>query len=80
MEGGAAGLGGVVGGQTGWDETTALHARASIIVQIPWRGVALSNNIVCTFYQLWIYSVLFDLVFEVGTFLFFGVGFRVCVS
>jgi hypothetical protein len=42
VEGGAAGLG---GGQTEWAETTVLHARASIILQIPWRG-ALSNNMV----------------------------------
>ena len=51
MEGGAAGFGGGGGGGPGGDgqadlaETTALHARASIIVQIPWRGTALSNMV-----------------------------------
>jgi hypothetical protein len=49
VEGGAAGFGGGGGGGGGGQadlaETTALHARATIIVQIPWRGAALSNMV-----------------------------------
>jgi len=50
VNGGAAGFGGGGGGgggdgQADLAETTALHARATIIVQIPWRGAALLNMV-----------------------------------